>query len=51
MVGEDLFEDTISPIEGASEFMDPPLSFDILSGFICCSDDVYESSSMDLSIF
>ena len=31
--------------------MDPPLSFDILSGFISCPDDVYDSASMDLSIF
>ena len=50
-VGEDLFEDTISSIEGASDFMDPPLSFDILFGFISRSNDVYDSTSMDLSIF
>ena len=50
-VGDDLFEDTISSIEGASDFMDPPLSFDILFGFISRSNDVYDSTSMDLSIF
>ena len=50
-VGDDEFEDTFGFIEGASDFVDPPLSFDILSGFISCSDDVYDSSSMDLSIF
>ena len=50
-VGDDLFEGTISSIEGTSDFMDPLLSFDILSGFISRSDDVYDSSSMDLSIF
>ena len=31
--------------------MDPPLSFDILSGFISRPDDVYDFASMDLSIF
>ena len=31
--------------------MDPPLSFDILSRFISCSDDVYDFVFMDLSIF
>ena len=50
-VGDDEFEDTFGFIEGASDFVDPPLSFDILSGFISRSDDVYDSISMDLSIF
>ena len=50
-VGDDEFEDTFGFIEGASDFMDLPLSFDILSGFISRSDDVYDSISMDLSIF
>ena len=31
--------------------MDPPISFDGLSGFISCHDDVYDSSFMDLNIF
>ncbi|RVW74431.1 Transposon Ty3-G Gag-Pol polyprotein [Vitis vinifera] len=48
-VGDDFFEDTFSSIEGASDFVDPPLSFDILSGFISCSDDVYDSVSIDLN--
>ena len=50
-IGDDLFEGTISFIEGAFDFVDPPLSFDILLGFISCYDNVYDSSSMDLSIF
>ena len=50
-VGDDEFEDTFGFIEGVSDFVDPPLSFDILSGFISCSDDDYDSVSMDLSIF
>ncbi|RVW80840.1 Transposon Ty3-I Gag-Pol polyprotein [Vitis vinifera] len=49
IVGDDLFKDTFRSIEGASEFVDPPLSFDILSGFISCSDDVCDSTSMDLN--
>ena len=50
-VGDDLFEDTFSSIEGESDFVGPHLSFDILLGFISCFDDVYDSVSMDLSIF
>ena len=50
-VGDDLFEDIFNSIEGVSNFMDPPLSFDILSGFISRPDDVYDSASMDLSVF
>ena len=51
IVGDVEFEDTFGFIEGAFDFLDPPLSFDILSGFISRSDDVYDSISMDLSIF
>ena len=51
IVGDVEFEDTFGFIEGASDFLDPPLSFDILSGFISRSDNVYDSVSMDLSIF
>ena len=50
-IGDDEFEDIFGFIEGTSDFMDLPLSFDILSGFISRSDDVYDSISMDLSIF
>ncbi|KAJ9694023.1 hypothetical protein PVL29_009818 [Vitis rotundifolia] len=46
-----LFDDPIGLVEGASDFVDPPLSFDVLSGFVSRSDDVHDSSSMDLSIF
>ena len=51
LVVDDLFEGTIGPIEGASDFVDPPLSFDVLSGFVSHSDDVHDSSFKDLSIF
>ena len=51
VVGDDLFEDTFSSIEGASNFVDTSLSFDILSGFISRPDDVYDFASMDLSVF
>ena len=50
-VGDDEFEDTFGFIEKASDFVVPPLLFDILSGFIYHSDDVYDSVFMDLSIF
>ena len=46
-----LFEGTVSLVEGASDLVDPPLSFDILSGFVSRSDDVSVASFMDLSIF
>ena len=50
-VGADEFKDTFGFIEGTSYFVDPPLSLDILLGFISRFDDVYDSISMDLSIF
>ncbi|RVW47634.1 Retrovirus-related Pol polyprotein from transposon 17.6 [Vitis vinifera] len=46
-----LFDGPVGQVEGASDFVDPPLSFDVLSGFVSCHDDVSDSSSMDLSIF
>ena len=46
-----MFEGPIGPIEGVSDFVDPPLSFDVLSGFVSRSNDVPDSSFMDLSIF
>nr|CAN76697.1 hypothetical protein VITISV_009720 [Vitis vinifera] len=46
-----LFEGIVSPVEEASDLVDPPLSFDVLSGFVSRSDDVSVASFMDLSIF
>ena len=46
-----LFDGPVSIVEGASYFVDPPLSFDVLLGFVSRHDDVSDSSSMDLSIF
>ena len=46
-----LFEGTISLVEGVSDLVDPPISFDVLSGFVSRSDDVSIVSFMDLSIF
>ncbi|WKA04944.1 hypothetical protein VitviT2T_022937 [Vitis vinifera] len=46
-----LFEGIVSPVEGASDLVDPPLSFDVLSGFVSHSNDVSVASFMDLSIF
>ena len=51
MVVDGLFDGSISLVEGASDFMDPPLSFDVLSRFASLQDNVFDSSSMDLSIF
>ena len=45
---DDLFDD---PVEGASDFVDPHLSFDVLLGFVSRSDDVHDDSFMDLNIF
>ena len=39
------------PVEGASDFVDSPLSLDVLSGFVSHSDNVHDSLFMDLSIF
>ena len=39
------------PAEGASDFVDSPLSLDVLSGFVSHSDNVHDSLFMDLSIF
>ena len=46
-----LFDGPVGLVERVSDFMDPPLSFDVLSGFVSRYDDVFYSSSMDLSIF
>ena len=51
IVVDDLFEGLVDPVEGASDFVDPPFSFDVLSRFVSYSNDVHDSSFMDLSIF
>ena len=51
IVVDDLFEGPFSPVEGVSDFVDSLLSFDVLLGFVSRSDDVHDSSFMDLSIF
>ena len=48
---DDLFDSHVGIIEGASDFVDPLLSFDVLSGFVSRFDIVSDVSSMDLSIF
>ena len=47
----DLFDGPVGLVEGASDFVDPLISFDVLSGFVSLHDDVLGSSFMDLSIF
>ncbi|KAL6314846.1 hypothetical protein AAG906_029062 [Vitis piasezkii] len=51
IVVDDLFDGHVGFIEGASDFVDPHISFDALSGFVSRSDDFHDSSSMDLSTF
>ena len=46
-----VLEDVVSPDVVESGTMDPPLSFDVLSGFVSHFDDVLTLSSMDLSLF
>ena len=46
-----MYKGTIGLAEGVSEFVDPPLSFDILSGFVTLFDYVSDDSVMDLSIY
>ena len=49
---DDVFEGVTSPVMVEFEHVDPPLSFDVLSGFVSCSDDVLILSSyMDMSLF
>ena len=43
--------DILGHVVGESNAVDPPLSFDVLSGFVSRSDDLLAFSSMDLSIF
>ena len=51
IVAVDLIDDPVGLIERVSDFMDLPLSFDVLSGFVSRPDYVFDFSSMDLSIF
>ncbi|RVX14839.1 hypothetical protein CK203_011941 [Vitis vinifera] len=48
---DSLFDSLVGLGEGASDFVDPPLSFDVLSRFVSRHDDVYDCSFMDLGIF
>ena len=50
IVVDDLFDGLVGLVEGAFDFVDPLLSFDVLSGFFSRSDNVHDSSFMDLSI-
>ncbi|RVW47398.1 hypothetical protein CK203_105890 [Vitis vinifera] len=48
MFGVSTIEGTVILIEGASYLVDPPLSFDVLSGFVSRFNDVSVASFMDL---
>ena len=47
----DLFDGPVGLVEETSDFVDPPLSFDVLSGFVSRHYYVFDFLSMDLSIF
>ncbi|RVW74208.1 Ribonuclease HI [Vitis vinifera] len=47
----DLIDGPAGLVEGVSDFVDSPLSFNVLSGFVSRPDYVSDFSSMDLSIF
>ena len=49
LVATDITHDTIS-VEGAFDYVDPPLSFDTMSGFVTHFDDISDDNN-DMSIF
>ncbi|RVW16020.1 Retrovirus-related Pol polyprotein from transposon 412 [Vitis vinifera] len=49
IVVDGLFDGPVSLVEGVSDFVEPLLSFDVLSGFVSHSNDVHDSSFMDLN--
>ena len=49
LVATNITHDTLS-IEGASDFVDPPLSFDTMSRFVTCFDN-FSNGNNDMSIF
>ena len=49
LVATDITHDTVS-VEGASDSVDPPLSFDTMSGFVTLFDDISDGNN-DMSIF
>ncbi|RVW35306.1 Transposon Tf2-12 polyprotein [Vitis vinifera] len=51
IAGDVLFGSHVGVVEGASDFVDPPLLFDVLSGFVSRFDIVSDHSSMDFSTF
>ena len=46
-----MYEGIVGPVKGVSDFVDPLLFFDILSGFVTCPNYVSNASIMDLSIY
>ena len=49
LVAIDIIHNTVS-VKGAFDSMDPPLSFDTMSSFVTCFDDIYDGNN-DMSIF
>ena len=46
-----MYEGIVGPVKRVSDFVDPLLLFDILSGFVTRSNYVSNASVMDLSIY
>ena len=44
-------DDDAVTVEGASNSVDPSLSFDTMSGFVTCFDDVVSGNNNDMSVF
>ncbi|RVW84879.1 hypothetical protein CK203_039490 [Vitis vinifera] len=51
IVFDDLIDSHVGTTKGVSDFVDSPLSFDVLSGFVSRSDIISDHSSMDFSTF
>ena len=49
LVATDITHDTVS-VEGASDFVDPPFSFDTMSRFVTCFDNISDGNN-DMGIF
>ena len=49
LVATDITHETVF-VEGASDSMDPTFSFDTMSGFVTCFDDIFDGNN-DMSIF
>ena len=47
IVVDDFYDGPVGLVERASDFVDLPLSFDVLSGFVSSSNNVHDSSFLE----